>query len=189
MYADWASKYPIVSIEDGLAENDWEGWTLLTKTIGNKVELVGDDLFVTNVARIERGIAETRCQRGADQAEPDRVLSETVAAIKMARAAGWGAMVSHRSGETMDTFIADLTVAMDGASENGSPMPWRTRRKVQPTGASKKSWAPRRCMQGAKRFCALSAVLPGVRRRIQGEKASDFYRMDYTARIDRPRDW
>ena len=122
MYAEWASKYPIVSIEDGLAEDDWEGWTLLTKTIGNKVQIVGDDLFVTNVARIERGIAENAANCVLIKLNQIGSLTETVAAIKMAQRVGWTAMISHRSGETGDTTIADLTVAMGtGQLKTGAP--------------------------------------------------------------------
>jgi enolase len=122
MYADWASKYPIVVLEDGLAEDDWDGWKLLNQTIGNKVELVGDDLFVTNVERIQRGIAENAANAVLIKLNQIGTLSETIAAIEMAYKAGWGAMVSHRSGETVDSFIADFTVAMrTGHLKTGAP--------------------------------------------------------------------
>ncbi|MCX6554012.1 MAG: phosphopyruvate hydratase [Candidatus Aminicenantes bacterium] len=122
MWADWAKKYPIVVLEDGLAEDDWEGWKLLNRTIGDKVELVGDDLFVTNVKRIERGIKEKAANAVLIKLNQIGTLTETRAAIDMARAAGWGAMVSHRSGETVDSFIADLTVAMaTGHLKTGAP--------------------------------------------------------------------
>ncbi len=122
MWADWAKKYPIVVLEDGLAEDDWEGWILLNKEIGAKVELVGDDLFVTNVKRIERGIKEKAANAVLIKLNQIGTLSETRAAIEMARQAGWGAMVSHRSGETVDSFIADLTVAMaTGHLKTGAP--------------------------------------------------------------------
>ena len=98
-----SQKYPIVSIEDGLAEDDWEGWALLTKTIGNKIQLVGDDLFVTNVERIARGIAENSANAVLIKLNQIGTLTETIAAIKMAQRAGWTAMISHRSGETGDT--------------------------------------------------------------------------------------
>ncbi|TFG81104.1 MAG: phosphopyruvate hydratase [Chrysiogenales bacterium] len=122
MWADWAKKYPLVVLEDGLAEDDWEGWKMLNLEIGAKVELVGDDLFVTNVKRIERGIKEKAANAVLIKLNQIGTLSETVAAIEMARAAGWGAMVSHRSGETVDSFIADLTVAMaTGHLKTGAP--------------------------------------------------------------------
>jgi enolase len=122
MYAEWVEKYPIFSIEDGLAEDDWDGWKLLTKTIGAKTQLVGDDLFVTNVDRIARGIKENAANSVLIKLNQIGTLTETVAAIEMARKAGWTAMVSHRSGETVDSFIADLTVAMGtGQLKTGAP--------------------------------------------------------------------
>jgi enolase len=122
MYADWVKKYPIVSIEDGLAEDDWDGWTLLTKTLGGKIQLVGDDLFVTNVARISRGIAEKAANSVLIKLNQIGTLTETIDAIQMAFKAGWTAMVSHRSGETVDSFISDLTVAMGtGQLKTGAP--------------------------------------------------------------------
>jgi enolase len=122
MYADWVKKYPIVSLEDGLAEDDWKGWQLLTQKIGDKVELIGDDLFVTNVKRIERGIKEKAANAVLIKLNQIGSLTETVAAIEMARQAHWGAMVSHRSGETVDSFIADFTVAMGtGHLKTGAP--------------------------------------------------------------------
>jgi enolase 1/2/3 len=122
MYADWVKKYPIVSIEDGLAEDDWEGWKLLTKTLGGKIQLVGDDLFVTNVERISRGIAENAANSVLIKLNQIGTLTETIDAIQMAFRAGWTAMVSHRSGETVDSFIADLTVAMGtGQLKTGAP--------------------------------------------------------------------
>ncbi len=122
LYAEWVKKYPIVSIEDGLAEDDWEGWKALNQTLGQQIELIGDDLFVTNVKRIERGIAEKAANAVLIKLNQIGTLSETVSAIEMARKAGWGAMVSHRSGETVDSFIADFTVAMGtGHLKTGAP--------------------------------------------------------------------
>jgi enolase len=122
MYAEWVKKYPILVLEDGLAEDDWDGWKLLNQTLGNKIELVGDDLFVTNVKRIERGIAENVANAVLIKLNQIGTLTETVAAVQMARKAGWGAMVSHRSGETVDSFIADFTVAMGtGHLKTGAP--------------------------------------------------------------------
>ncbi len=122
MYEDWARKYPIKVLEDGLAEDDWEGWKLLNKALGDRIELVGDDIFVTNVQRIARGIEEGTANAVLIKLNQIGTLTETVAAIEMARKAGWGAMVSHRSGETVDSFIADLTVAMGtGHLKTGAP--------------------------------------------------------------------
>ncbi len=122
MYADWVKKYPIVSIEDGLAEDDWAGWALQTKTLGDKIQLVGDDLFVTNVDRIARGIAEHSANSVLIKLNQIGSLTETISAIKMAQRAGWTAMISHRSGETGDTTISDLTVAMGtGQLKTGAP--------------------------------------------------------------------
>jgi enolase len=122
LYTDWANKYPIVVLEDGLAEDDWEGWKLLNRTLGGKIELVGDDIFVTNVERIARGIKEYAANAVLIKLNQIGTLTETIAAIEMARKAGWGAMVSHRSGETVDSFIADFTVAMaTGHLKTGAP--------------------------------------------------------------------
>ncbi len=122
IWSDWVNRYPIVVLEDGLAEDDWDGWKLLNQTLGDQIELVGDDLFVTNVNRIARGIAENCANAVLIKLNQIGTLSETIAAIEMARKAGWGAMVSHRSGETVDSFIADLTVAMaTGHLKTGAP--------------------------------------------------------------------
>jgi len=122
MYSSWVNKYPIFVIEDGLAEDDWDGWQLLNKTLGNKIELVGDDLFVTNVERVARGIKENVANAVLIKLNQIGTLSETIATIEMAHKAGWGAMVSHRSGETVDSFIADFTVAMaTGHLKTGAP--------------------------------------------------------------------
>ncbi len=122
LWAGWVRKYPIAVLEDGLAEDDWAGWKLLNQTLGDRIELVGDDLFVTNVERIARGIAENSANAVLIKLNQIGSLSETLAAIEMARKAGWGAMVSHRSGETVDSFIADLTVAMGtGHLKTGAP--------------------------------------------------------------------
>ncbi len=122
LYAEWVNKYPIVVLEDGLAEDDWDGWKLLNRALGEKIELVGDDLFVTNVERIARGIKENVANAVLIKLNQIGTLTETIAAIEMARKAGWGAMVSHRSGETVDSFIADFTVAMcTGHLKTGAP--------------------------------------------------------------------
>jgi len=122
LYADWVRKYPILVIEDGLAEDDWTGWKLLNKTLGGKIQLVGDDLFVTNIKRIGRGIEEDVANAVLIKLNQIGTLTETVSAIEMARKAGWNAMISHRSGETVDSFIADFTVAMGtGQLKTGAP--------------------------------------------------------------------
>ena len=122
LYEEWVGRYPIVSIEDGLAEDDWDGWALLNKTLGGRIQLVGDDLFVTNVKRLARGIAERSANSVLIKLNQIGTLTETVAAIEMARKAGWTAMISHRSGETVDSFIADLSVAMGtGQIKTGAP--------------------------------------------------------------------
>ena len=110
-YADWVSRYPIVSIEDGLAEDDWPGWQILTKELGSKVQLVGDDIFVTNTKRLERGIKEGVANSILIKVNQIGTLTETLGAIEMARKAGYTSVISHRSGETEDTTIADLAVA------------------------------------------------------------------------------
>jgi len=121
-YRDLVDTYPIVVIEDGLAEDDWAGWKALTQEIGDRVELVGDDLFVTNVDRIRRGIAEGVANGVLIKLNQIGTVTETIAAIELAYSQGWGAMVSHRSGETVDSFIADFTVAMgSGHLKTGAP--------------------------------------------------------------------
>jgi enolase len=110
-YTDWVRQYPIISIEDGMAEDDWEGWKLLTDTLGKKIQLVGDDLFVTNTERLARGIREGIANSILIKVNQIGSLTETLKAMQMAARAGFTAMVSHRSGETEDTFIADLVVA------------------------------------------------------------------------------
>ncbi len=110
-YVSWVDKYPILSIEDGLDESDWEGWALLTKKLGDKIQLVGDDLFVTNTKILKRGIDESIANSILIEVNQIGTLTETFAAIDMAKAAGYTAVMSHRSGETEDATIADLAVA------------------------------------------------------------------------------
>ncbi len=114
--------YPIISIEDGLAEDDWEGWQVLNSRLGNVIELIGDDLFVTNIEYIERGIRENSANAVLIKLNQIGTLTETIEAIRMCQRENWGACVSHRSGETMDSFIADMTVALDtGHLKTGAP--------------------------------------------------------------------
>jgi enolase len=120
-WASWANQYPIVSIEDGLAESDWKGWTNLTKQIGDKVQLVGDDLFVTNTEYLARGIREQAANSILIKVNQIGSLTETLEAIEMAKTNGYTTVISHRSGETEDTFIADLAVATNaGQIKTGS---------------------------------------------------------------------
>jgi enolase len=122
LWADWVARYPIVSIEDGLAEDDWAGWAELTRRLGDRVQLVGDDLLVTNTARIARAIDEEAANAVLIKLNQIGTLSETIEAIELARRAGWAAVVSHRSGETEDTTIADLVVATGtGQIKTGAP--------------------------------------------------------------------
>jgi len=110
-YKDWVNRYPIVSIEDGLAENDWKNWSKMTKVMGDRIQIVGDDIFVTNTKRIARGIKEGSANAVLIKLNQIGTLTETLEAIQMAHKVGWNAVISHRSGETEDTFIADLAVA------------------------------------------------------------------------------
>jgi len=121
-YVKWAAAYPIISIEDGMAEDDWEGWQLLTGKLGDRVQLVGDDLYVTNVERLSQGIKIKASNSILIKPNQIGTLTETIAAIKMAQQAGWTAVVSHRSGETEDTTIADLAVGLNtGLIKAGAP--------------------------------------------------------------------
>ena len=122
LWEDWSTRFPIISIEDGMAEDDWEGWKLLHDRIGERVQLVGDDLLVTNVKRIERAIAERACNALLCKVNQIGTLTESIAAIEMSHRAGWAAVVSHRSGETEDDTIADLVVAFNtGQIKTGAP--------------------------------------------------------------------
>jgi enolase len=121
-YEDWVSKYPIISIEDGLAEDDWESWKLLTARLGDRVQIVGDDLLVTNVERVGRAIQDKAANSLLCKVNQIGTLTEAIAAVTMAQRAGWTAVVSHRSGETEDVTIADLVVALNaGQIKTGAP--------------------------------------------------------------------
>jgi enolase len=121
LWADWCRRYPIVSIEDGLSEDDWEGWRKLTATLGGNVQLVGDDLFVTNPVRLERGLIENAGNAILVKVNQIGTLTETFSAIDLAMRSGWGAILSHRSGETEDATIADIAVASNaGQIKTGS---------------------------------------------------------------------
>ncbi|MGB9776047.1 MAG: phosphopyruvate hydratase [Anaerolineae bacterium] len=121
-YAAWVEKYPIISIEDGLAEDDWENWALMTRRLGDRIQIVGDDLLVTNGQRIRRAIREGSCNALLCKVNQIGTLTEAIAAVQMAQRAGWGVIVSHRSGETEDATIADLAVALNvGQIKTGAP--------------------------------------------------------------------
>ncbi len=122
LWTDWSNRYPIISIEDGMAEDDWEGWKQLHAKIGDRVQIVGDDLLVTNVKRIQRAVDERACNALLCKVNQIGTLTESIAAIEMSHRAGWAAVVSHRSGETEDDTIADLAVAFNtGQIKTGAP--------------------------------------------------------------------
>ncbi|MDF1520286.1 MAG: phosphopyruvate hydratase [Brevefilum sp.] len=121
-WVDWVNKYPIVSIEDGLAQDDWEGWKLLTEQLGDRIQIMGDDLLVTNPTRISRAISENSCNSLLVKLNQIGSLTETLESVTMVQNHGWTAIVSHRSGETEDSTIADLAVAMNtGQIKTGAP--------------------------------------------------------------------
>jgi enolase len=122
LFADWVKQFPILSLEDGLAEDDWEGWRALTERLGDRVQLVGDDIFVTNPAIIRRAVAEHVGNAALIKLNQIGSLTETLDAMQAARSAGYGLVVSHRSGETPDDFIADFAVATGaGQIKTGAP--------------------------------------------------------------------
>ena len=121
LYEDWIRQYPIISLEDGLAEGDWEGWSTLTKALGKRIQIVGDDIFVTNPEILKRGIDEGVANAILIKLNQIGTVTETLDAMAMARDAGYASVISHRSGETEDTIIADLAVATDaGQIKTGS---------------------------------------------------------------------
>ena len=122
MWEDFVNKYPIISIEDGMGENDWEGWQMMTRRLGSRIQIVGDDLFVTNTERIKKGIELKAANSVLIKLNQIGTLTETLDAIQMAHRAGWTAVVSHRSGETEDTTIADISVGVNaGQIKTGAP--------------------------------------------------------------------
>ena len=121
-YADWVTKYPIISIEDGLDQNDWEGWKQLVARIGDRVQLVGDDLLVTNVLKVQRAIDEKAANALLCKVNQIGSLTEAIDAVTMAHRAGWASIVSHRSGESEDATIADIVVGLNtGQIKTGAP--------------------------------------------------------------------
>ena len=136
IYADWLDAYPIVSLEDPLAEEDWAGWRDLTAGLGDRVQVVGDDIFVTNPERLRRGIAERSANSLLVKVNQIGTLTETLNAVALAHRAGFSCQISHRSGETEDTTIADLAVAINcGQMKTGAPCQVRAGRQVQPAAA------------------------------------------------------
>lgn len=122
IYESYAAKYPIVSIEDPFDQDDWEGWTTITKGLGSKIQIVGDDLLVTNPKRIAEGIAKKACNALLLKVNQIGSVTESIEAYEQSVKEGWGVMVSHRSGETEDTFIADLVVGLStGQIKTGAP--------------------------------------------------------------------
>ena len=122
MWTDFVDRYPIISIEDGMAEDDWEGWKLMTEALGKRIQLVGDDLFVTNTERVKKGIELGVTNSVLIKLNQIGTLTETLETIQMAHRAGYTAVVSHRSGETEDTTIADVSVAVNaGQIKTGAP--------------------------------------------------------------------
>ncbi len=122
LWEQWVKSYPIISLEDGLAEDDWEGWSALREAIGDQVQLVGDDLLVTNVERLKKGIERKVANSILIKLNQIGSLSETIATVEMAKKADWTTVISHRSGETEDTTIADLAVALNaGQIKTGAP--------------------------------------------------------------------
>jgi enolase len=121
-YEQLINKYPIISIEDGLSEDDWDGWNLMTKKLGGRIQIVGDDLFVTNTERLARGIQEETANSILIKLNQIGTITETLDAIEMAKRAGYTAVISHRSGESEDTTIADVAVAVNaGQIKTGAP--------------------------------------------------------------------
>jgi len=121
-WVNWVKQYPIVSIEDGLAQDDWEGWKMLTAEVGNHVQIVGDDLLVTNPERVRRGIKEKACNALLVKVNQIGSLTETIEAVETCHRAGWNAVTSHRSGEPEDATSADLAVALNtGQIKTGAP--------------------------------------------------------------------
>jgi enolase len=165
LYADWVERYPIVSIEDGMAENDWEGWTLLTQRLGRKVQLVGDDLFVTNPARLRQGIEAGAANSILIKVNQIGTLTETLEAIAVAREAGYTTVISHRSGETEDATIADLAVAVNaGQIKTGSPCRGERTAKYNQLLRIEEALGRRASYPGAKAFTFKATKRPAKRR-------------------------
>ena len=173
-WADWVDRYPIVSLEDGLAEDDWEGWTALTERIGDRVQLVGDDLLVTNTRRLERAIRERAANSILVKLNQIGTLTETIEAVEMAQRAGWTAIISHRSGETEDTTIADLVVALNtGQIKTGLDQPIRADREVQPAAADRGGARRRGRVRRCRRLRGGPWLTPSISRTLLARLAAD----------------
>jgi enolase len=165
LYADWVERYPIASIEDGMAEDDWEGWEILTARLGRKVQLVGDDLFVTNPIRLRRGIQVGAANSILIKVNQIGTLTETLEAIAVAREAGYTTVISHRSGETEDATIADLAVAVNaGQIKTGSPCRGERTAKYNRLLRIEEALGRRALYPGAKTFAYRTVRRPGSRR-------------------------
>ena len=139
LYVDWCRQYPIISIEDGCAEQDWHGWKLLTKALGDRIQLVGDDVFVTNPAILKKGIAEGVGNALLVKVNQIGTVTETLDAMAIAAAAGYRCVASHRSGETEDSTIADLAVGTVGrADQDRLGVAQRPRREIQSAAANRR---------------------------------------------------
>jgi enolase len=158
-WTDWTEKYPIISIEDGLAESDWDGWTKITQNIGKKIQLVGDDLFVTNTRFLQKGIDTGAANSILIKVNQIGTLTETLDAIELAKMNNMTAVISHRSGETEDSFIADLAVATNaGQIKTGSCRAPTASPNTINCSESKKIWAARRAFRAERLFIKLRIV-------------------------------
>ena len=165
LYTKWVNKYPIVSIEDGLDQDDWEGYVKFTKALGDKIQIVGDDLFVTNTKRLEKGIAMGACNSILIKLNQIGTVTETIETIEMAKKANYTAVVSHRSGETEDTFIADLTVApRDRPDQDRLHVAHRPHLQVQPAHADRGRDGRHRGILGEEGVLLRSKVSPRLYR-------------------------
>jgi hypothetical protein len=169
--AKLVEKFPIVSIEDGLDENDWDGWKMLTEKVGDKCQLVGDDLFVTNIERLQRGIDEGIANSILIKLNQIGSVTETLDCISLAHKNGYTAVSSHRSGETADTFIADMAVATNCGQikPDHSAVPTASPSTTN-CSASKISWATRQCTPGPRR--SIRSSEPNARRSLHGAAPS-----------------
>ena len=171
LYEDWLRQYPIISIEDGLAEGDWDGWKALTRELGGRVQLVGDDVFVTNPEILKRGIADGVGNALLVKLNQIGTVTETLDAVRMARDARYATIISHRSGETEDTTIADLAVGTGGRPDQDRlGEPHRSRLQIQPAAAHRRGARRARDVRRPERdpcinsSCFATARAPGTRR-------------------------
>ena len=180
LYEDWTRQYPIVSIEDGLAEGDWPGWQRLTQALGSRVQLVGDDVFVTNPAILRQGIEQHIGNALLVKLNQIGTVTETLAAVEMARQAGYASVISHRSGETEDTTIADLAVAtVRRPDQDRLGQPLGPHREIQPAAADRsgarrrpRGYAGRAAIRQLEALiamyqassCSVTAKAPGTRK-------------------------